>query len=64
MGGETLPLCVEVIVKDPVVVKEPVFVTERDWVGVLVPEVLPVAKEVNELVAEGLGSTEGVMDCV
>jgi hypothetical protein len=64
MGGETLPLCVDVIVKDPVVVKEPVFVTDRVWVGVLVPEVLRVNEEVDELVAEGLGSTEGVMDCV
>jgi hypothetical protein len=64
MGGETLALCVDVIVKDPVVVKELVFVTERDCVGVLVPELLPVAKEVDELVAEGLGLTEGVMDGV
>ena len=64
IGGETLALCVDVIVKDPVVVKEPVFVTDRDRVGVWVPEVLPVVDAVDVMVAEGLGSTEGVMDCV
>ena len=64
IGGETLLLVVLVIVKELVVVNDPVCVPVRVCVGVCVPDTLPVAEEVDVIVAEGLGSTEGVIDCV
>lgn len=64
MGGETLALCVDVIVFELVVVKELVPLAVRDGVTVCVPDWVSVVEEVDVEVAEGLGSTDGVMEYV
>jgi len=64
MEGETLALCVEVIVFELVVVKEPVPLAVGDGVNVCVSDWVPIADEVDVIVAEGLGSTEGVIESV
>ena len=64
IGGETLALCVDVIVFELVNVGELVPLAVRDGVNVCVPDWVPVVDEVDVMVAEGLGSTEGVMESV